>query len=281
MVAYYINLDRVPERRDYVENHFSRRGISDLVRLSATDAKDATSLENTHFVKGIGSRWDMPLSAIACFESHRRVWQMIIDAALPAAAIFEDDLRLSETAANVIAGVIEAAETFDVVKIDYSPQLVRLGPEQVLNGIPMRLMLHTVASAGGYVLSRSGCLKLLKWSERYCETLDDFVFFARQNWTAYQLIPAVAIQFQFGYDAENKQITDNAGFHTNERESDPSINAATDKGPLGFRLRKEFNRFTRKNYWRFGGDTRLIRRGGYIGHVPLAPDLQFGNADDG
>ena len=281
MVAYYINLDRVPERREYVENHFSRRGISDLVRLSATDAKDSSALADTHFVKGTGSRWDMPLSAIACFESHRRVWQMIVDAGLPAAAVFEDDLRLSESAANVIAGVIEAAESFDVVKIDYSPQLVRLGSQQVLNGIPMRSMLHTVASAGGYVLSRSGCLKLLNWSESYCETLDDFVFFPRPNWVALQVIPAVAVQFQFGQADENKKNCNVGGFHINERESDPSINAVTDKGPLGFRLRKEFRRFARKNHWRFGGDARLIRQGGYIGHIPLAPDLQFGNADAG
>lgn len=34
---FYINLDRVPERRAFVEAHFAERGLGQAVRWPATD----------------------------------------------------------------------------------------------------------------------------------------------------------------------------------------------------------------------------------------------------
>jgi len=272
ITAYYINLDRVPERRDFIESHFPNRQISNIIRLSATDAKDPSALTNAGFRSGIGGRWDMPRSAIACFESHRRVWQQIGNEDLAAAAVFEDDVYLSDTASDVIARLMDAPEKYDIVKIDYSPKFLRFGPELDVNGVILRSILQTMSSAGGYILSRSGCRKLLECSSEYGDHLDDFVFMPRPGWSVYQVFPAVAVQLVL---IEGNTGSDLAGgFTLSERTSDPVINDQPQKGPLSFRIRKELGRVARKFHWRFGGDARLIREGGFIGNISLAPDLQ-------
>lgn len=271
-VTYYINLDRVPARRAYIEAHFSSRGLSDVVRFSATDAKDPMALKDARFRPGLGDRWDMPRSAIACFESHRRVWQAIADRGAAAAAVFEDDVLLSKAAAGVIDRLIASPGDYDVVKIDYSPKTLRFGPERDLNGVAVRALLQTDLSAAGYVLSASGCRKLLDWSINYGDHLDDFIFTPRPDWRVFQAFPAVATQLMFkeqmpGHDP-GKIVS------KSERTSDPAINEKPNKGPVWFRLKKELIRAARKIYRRFFGDASLLWRGGYIGLIPLASDLQ-------
>jgi GR25 family glycosyltransferase involved in LPS biosynthesis len=270
--AFYINLDRVPERRTYIESHFKDRGVANVVRLSATDAKDPAAFKTSRFRPGLGGRWDMADSAIACFESHRRVWQEIAERDLPAAVVFEDDVVLSENAMEVIEQIANRAISFDVVKIDYSPKNLRFGPEQAINHVALRPILQTASSAGGYVVSRSGCQKLLEWSEEFGDHLDDFVFSPRSDWRLLQAFPAVAIQLVL-MEGDADGIAEDK-FELSERSSDPTINKAPDKGPVGFRLKKEALRGFRKGYWSLFGDARLTQKGGYIGEIPLARDLQ-------
>lgn len=266
---FYINLDRVPARREFIESHFVERGLGRPTRLSATDAAAPGALDHTGYVPGTGGRWGLKLSEIACFESHRRIWEIAVDRDIEAVAIFEDDLRLSSHAAPVIDRLLAGAEHFDLVKIDYCPKNNRFGAEADINGVAVRPLLTMASSAGGYILSKKGAEKLLTRSARFSDHLDDFIFTPSAEWRMFQSFPAVAIQFVLQRDAEDIPEI----LKTSERTQAAAINSGLDKGPLWFRLRRELFAARRKMAWRLGGEKKLLEQGGFVGHIPCAEDL--------
>ncbi|SHE71007.1 Glycosyltransferase involved in LPS biosynthesis, GR25 family [Ruegeria intermedia] len=265
---YYINLDRVPERRAFMEAEFARVGLAGAHRLSAIDASQPGALDGARYVPGSGSRWGLLPSEVGCFESHRRVWEIGVERGLPAVVAFEDDVELSGAAADVIQTLVRNADKFDYVKLDYWPRVRRFGPSREIGGVEVREILEMVASAAAYVVSQRGCRKLLEWSEEYSDHLDDFLTIPRPDWAMYQCFPAVCAQ------AIVSQPDAQTVIKTSEREQDVRINSGLDKGPTWFRVARELKAAGRKLYWRAGGQSRLLRRGGYVGLVPCADDLE-------
>ena len=269
--VFYINLDRVPERRAYVEAHFAVRGMGHAMRWSATDGLQPNLLEDCGYRAGTGKRWGLSQSEIACFESHRNIWAHALNSGLDSVVVFEDDLHLSHDASDVVRRLRASAESFDVAKIDYSPKVVPYGATKQINGVDVRAVLETPTSAGGYILSRNGCRKLLDWSETYSDHLDDFIFMSRPNWGVFQTFPAVAIQLVLAVP----ELVEGLGtvLTQSERTVDPSTNRKPNKGPLAFRLQKEARNGMRKLKWQSYGHRRALRLGGFLGTPPLAQDL--------
>jgi glycosyl transferase family 25 len=138
---------------------------------------------------GTGGKWGLSKSKIACFESHRRIWAHALNSGMTTVLIFEDDLRLSRHAAEVVRRLMASSGAFDVVKIDYSPKVLPYGPADQINDMNVRALLETASSAGGYIVSRSGCRKLLDWSQTYSDHLDDFIFMPRPDWRVFKHFP--------------------------------------------------------------------------------------------
>lgn len=269
--VYYINLDRVPERRAYVEAHFAEREMGHAVRWSATDGLLTNLRADCGYRAGTGIRWGLSQSEIACFESHRNIWAHALNSGLDSVVIFEDDLLLSRDAADVVRRLRGNTESFDVVKIDYSPKVLPYGVAKQINGVDVRKVLETSTSAGGYIVSRTGCRKLLDWSQTYSDHLDDFIFMPRPNWRVVQTFPAIAIQLVL---AAPELVEGLATVLTkSERTVDPTANRKPDKGPIAFRLRKEARNGMRKLKWRSCGHRRVLGLGGILGTPPLADDL--------
>ncbi len=266
--VFYINLDRVPERRAFMEAQFAKAGVIEPIRFSAVDARQADALEGNGYVPGVGSRWGLKQSEIACFESHRTVWQQAVDQNLKAAAIFEDDVEMSSRLGQVIDSLVENADRFDFAKLDYSPRSLRFGAEEEIGRVTVRPMLEMAPSAAAYVLSQEGCRKLLAWSQQYSDHLDDFVSIPRPDWRMYQVFPAVGVQMIW-----SKQQQDLKQVKTSEREGDQSTNTGLDKGPFWFRARRELFAAKRKLGWRFGGQKKLLDQGGFVGFIPTDTDL--------
>lgn len=267
--AFFINLDRVPARCDFMEAQFNHSGLAGATRFSATDAQQSGALDANGYAPGTGSRWGLRRSEIACFESHRAVWQTAVDQNLNAVAVFEDDVEMSAQAGFVISALLEDPDAFDMVKLDYSPKSLRFGPEARIAGVNVRPMLEMAPSAAAYVLSQRACQKLLAWSESYSDHLDDFVSIPRPDWRMYQCFPAVGVQMI--WSKQQDQTVEEV--KVSERSQDVKTNSELDKGPLWFRLRRELQATGRKLYWRFGGQTRLLEQGGYVGFIPCTDDL--------
>ncbi len=271
--VFYINLDRVPERRAFMDSEFQKIGLNGAIRFSAVDAKAEGTLSGAGFRQGIGDRWALPKSAIACFESHRAVWKLAIDHGVDAALIMEDDMVMSSELPPTLDALFNAAHDFDVVKIDHSPASVRFGPILGMNGIDLRPIEKTTTSAGAYVVSRSGLKKLLARSQEYGDTLDDFLYTPHQGWQMFQVFPAVAAQVVLLKKPVRHQPHIN--LRSSERELDPEINESDlPRGPAWFRIRKELRRLGSRLSWKFGAKSALLRRGGYYGSVPMSEDLK-------
>ena len=247
--------------------HFAKRGIKKVRRWSATDAANPDFECPRGYKPGHGSRWEITQSALATFESHRRLWAYIAQGSSPYGVVFEDDVFLMPSASERITTLIRHCDEFDVIKLDTTPQKMYLGPLQDIGSAQVRAMLQSTASAAAYILSRSACLRLLNEAELYSDHLDDFLFTPREGLRIYQLCPAVGIQHVWAHDQAGG--TPPPEIAKSERLADPKVNQPPDKGPLGFRLKKEGNRFlTRRIYaqWR---DKRLLSVGGFIGAMPL------------
>lgn len=273
---FYINLDRVPERRAFVDAHFAERGLGHVMRWSATDGQLSDWRATCGYRAGTGERWGLRQSEIACFESHRRIWAHAWNNGLAAALIFEDDLHLSRDAADVVRRLMASPESFDVVKIDYSPKVLPYGATDQINGVNVRAVLETAPSAGGYIVSRSGCRKLLDWSQTYSDHLDDFIFRPRPNWRVFQTFPALAIQLAF--DAPERVEGMAPVLTKSERTVDPGTNREPYKGPVWYRLRKEARNGMRKLKWWLWKHSRMLASGGVLATPPLADDLTDGPA---
>lgn len=271
--TFFINLDRVPERCTFMLSEFRKVGLDGAIRFPAVDAKANGSLSRAGFKPGIGDRWSLPKSAIACFESHRAVWQLVMDQGLDAALVLEDDMVLSSELPTALHTIVKALSEFDVVKIDHSPAQVRFGPILQINGLDLRPILQPAPSAGAYVVSRSGLEKLLVRSQNYGDTLDDFLYTPHNDWRMYQLFPAVAAQL---VDLKNLAAQQaHISLKTSERGLDPQINElGLPRGPTWFRLSKELRRLARRLSWNFGGKAELLRKGGYYGFIPMSEDLK-------
>ncbi len=268
--VFYINLDRVPERRVFMEAQFAKAGVLNPNRFSAVDARQHEALAGNGYLPGVGSRWGLKQSEIACFESHRAVWQSVVDQDLQAAAVFEDDVEMSSDLGRVVDALLHGASAFDFVKMDYSPRSLRFGAKTEIGGIAVRSMVEMAPSAAAYVVSNEGCRKLLGWSTQYSDHLDDFVSIPRPDWRMFQVFPAVGVQMIWSKQQDHslEQVK------TSEREGDKSTNSGLDKGPLWFRAGRELHAAKRKLGWRFGGQDRLLRNGGFVGFIPCAEDLK-------
>lgn len=268
--VFYINLDRVPERRAFMEAQFAKAGVQNVTRFSAVDARQGEAFLGNGYVPGVGSRWGLKQSEIACFESHRGVWQAVVEHDLRAAAIFEDDVEMSSELGAIVDALLQGANVFDFVKMDYSPRSLRFGAETEIGGIAVRTMMEMAPSAAAYVVSNTGCRKLLHWSDQYSDHLDDFVSIPRPDWRMFQVFPAVGVQMIWSKQQDHslEQVK------TSEREGDTSTNSGLDKGPFWFRIKRELRAAKRKLGWRLGGQDRLLREGGFVGFIPCADDLK-------
>ena len=267
----YINLERVPERRKFMEKEIKKAGLNNVQRFSAIDAKQNEALSQTNFFSGTGDRWALPRSAIACFESHRAVWQIAVDQELDTIVVFEDDVLLSPDIAEILIRLMSSSKKFDVVKLDIGGIHAKCGEYSEIAGLPVRKLLNRVDSASGYILSMHGAKELLKRSTQYGDTLDDFIFTPSKDWRMYQLFPAAVAQVvyltkfndKFSHLTEQKVVE-------SEREEDPEINQKNlSRGPIWFRIRKEFMRMVNKLIWKLYGKNKLISLGGYYGLVPI------------
>lgn len=265
---YYINLDRVQERRRFMEDQFLSQGLS-ATRISAVDALDMAETPEYAPASWL-QRWRLTESEVACFESHRLAWRAIRDNDAHFGVIMEDDAILSAGFSEALQLLAKSVHCSDVIKLDGANQVRRLGPAIDIGRVKLRAINQTIGSAAAYLISREAAAKLEARANRYCDHLDDYIFTPRRDMQLMQLDPAIAVQGMF---IEDKTSTRSDTVDASERTSDPRINAAPGKGPVFYRLLKELKRSGQKLMWGLWGDSRLVANGGLIDCPPLAGDL--------
>ncbi|WP_166260732.1 glycosyltransferase family 25 protein [Marinobacter salicampi] len=198
MKAYCINLDSRPDRLEYVTDLFGRLGMV-FERISAVDGKDPGISAAARALAPMWTGCRMSSGAYACLQSHRKIWQRLLDSGDHYAMIFEDDMFL----ANGIATYLHDAwipQDADVVKLETFGTRAHLDRTtiKIIGGRSLRRLRSRHVGSGAYVVSAAAARRLLIQTESGSTPIDEVLFndtlsvFA--DLTVYQMLPAPAIQ---------------------------------------------------------------------------------------
>ena len=249
-----------------------------VTRWPATDASGKLDLASIVYVPGRwkAPKWQLTDVEIAVFESHRRIWQQVAETGGGPVVVLEDDTLLSERFCNVITLLTLASDGYDVVKLDGIDKVRRFGAPMFFGAnsssdIVVRPIFQTISSAAGYMLSNEGANKLMMWSSSYSDGVDDFLFRPRKGYHLFQLFPAVCAQ---GTTLLPKQeLQEQQSFLVRGESSATYRYARKHKGPMLFRMIREVRRGIRRLGREFFSDKQIYKEDGFIGKVPLEPDL--------
>lgn len=234
----FINLERAHERRASTERQLCAMGLAGSVRFEAIDAA-RIDLENLGYVKGRGPYFELSVGEIACFESHRSLWKSHDFSKEPYLVILEDDIILSRSFRGVVESLIDADFDFDLVKLDFNPQSKRYGLEFTVGSVSVRPLFQSSASSAGYLITANCAEKLLKASQKYCETLDSFITSPSNKLLILQVFPAVACQAMW-----MPKLADGYASIAGSYIDMPS-NRKKSKGGYLFKLRREVRKLGR------------------------------------
>jgi GR25 family glycosyltransferase involved in LPS biosynthesis len=119
---FYINLDRRPDRRSFMEREFERKGVSSEFEVIRYPARDGTSTVFTEEELAYFSDCDFKDSynfnvLVANQLSHMEVWREVIRRGVDFAVVLQDDAELSDDFAQVVHQVMEHARPPDAAVI--------------------------------------------------------------------------------------------------------------------------------------------------------------------
>ena len=170
MKTYLINLDRRPDRLREMTERLAALSLP-FERISAVDGKTADLRGKVAWVRATlyGNILPPPLGHVACFFSHRAIWQKMVDENIPVALVLEDDVIPVAWDAAILRVELEKFG-LDQLRIEKTPY-------PVINPFPMgkqRLeILQRIAvnepsyGAGAYIITLSGAKKCLVLNKFY------------------------------------------------------------------------------------------------------------------
>lgn len=196
MKNYVINLDRATERWSHITDQFKALNLIPT-RVSAVDGKTLALQNENIYQRGLYR--DLNNSEIACFLSHIKCWQMIVDNDDDYAFVFEDDVHLSSQLPEFIKAEFWRGKV-DLLSIEQFFPDVHAQPKPILNNNAFSIyeVVHDNPGTGGYLVSKKMAKILLEHSSPFYYLVDSYLFSPRRIITAlygsYQLNPALCTQ---------------------------------------------------------------------------------------
>lgn len=202
-VNYVINIDRMPQRLEWMRSEFSRLGM-EFVRVSGVDGSALAPEDIAKFstlrpiVNPQRRQWIA--AEIGCFLSHFAAWKAIAAADDDMASVFEDDLHLSPRLRRFVTDFEWVPADADVVRLVTAVSGIGMGkPVAVYDGISVRKVFTSAWDAGAYILRRDVANWLTNTPARYQTTVDQFLFHKTRSpmgraLSVYQLDPAPCVQ---------------------------------------------------------------------------------------
>jgi len=188
---FVINLSGDVERRHFQKQQLSELGL-DYKILNAISIDDI----NNETYKKHYFDWQRPLrnTEVACYFSHRSVWQKIITKNMPA-LILEDDALLSKCVPELLKSFTNK-KNVDYISLEVAGRkkiISKIGENIVCNSKLYRLYQDRNGAAG-YVLWPSGAKKLLEHESLNGIGLADSHIASCYSIKSYQVEPAAILQ---------------------------------------------------------------------------------------
>lgn len=187
-----INLDQCTDRLKQQQQQFNDL---DLVfeRLAAVSIQDIAILDYERLA--FNGQRPMKQSELACFLSHKKAWQAVIDMGKPC-LILEDDAVLVRDLKNILHD-IEQLNDVDFVNLEVHGRKKMVAKDKlttVATDYNLFELYQDRSGAAAYVLFPSGAKKLLKRLEQSYPKLADEFISSCYNLNSYQIEPAAALQ---------------------------------------------------------------------------------------
>ncbi|MFT3809613.1 MAG: glycosyltransferase family 25 protein [Micropepsaceae bacterium] len=183
--AAFVNLDRVPGRRLFMERQFAAAGI-EAERISAIDRnapgfvpRGGLTVQREDVL--IEINWDgrpYVTGEEACVQSHLAALKRFLATDKAFGVICEDDAELAPDFRAVVEAAITKADLWDAVRLE---SIRRKGGRVALDIAaltgPYRLVasLNPAAGSAAYLFSRAGAERLIAAWENFFEPYDNFL----------------------------------------------------------------------------------------------------------
>jgi glycosyl transferase family 25 len=186
-----INTKLAQARRQFQADQMKKLGLeySLLTAISVNDLDEKIYRQHRY-------DWQRPLknSEVACYYSHRKAWQTVVQAKEPM-LILEDDALLAKTTPLVLQD-LQGAHNIDLVNFEVRGRKKHIGKiyKKIGSAHWLIRLYQDRAGAAAYILWPSGARKLLDLERRKGIALADARIATCYSLTAYQIEPAAAIQ---------------------------------------------------------------------------------------
>jgi glycosyl transferase family 25 len=154
---YLINLARSKDRLATCARQFDSHDLS-FERINAFDGDELSPTELSRLYDFRQSSYHKQLTSgeVACYLSHVRSWQKIVDEQLDYGVIFEDDILLEDDIKQGLEAIQNISEPWDLIKLAESPvkrkvvHNISAGDFSLVtyNKIPIRSCAQVISLAG-------------------------------------------------------------------------------------------------------------------------------------
>lgn len=187
MLILLVNLERAPERLLEMREEYARAEL-DFERLDAVDAKKFKSEVIQKQRQPVSDRqyWLMDMSdgEIACYLSHKKAWEQLLESDEEWAYVAEDDARFIHDAKRLFAdlswipegtGIVQMSAYFENRPIKYQGTPVQIDSTFKL----VKAMEYRLSGGGtqGYLINREMATRLLEEFPFINAPIDDMLFY--------------------------------------------------------------------------------------------------------
>ena len=202
MLVYVINLDRARDRLAHMNSQFERLGTS-FTRIAAVDAKVMAGSDLQRFITGASRRHEWSPAQVAIFLSHKRAWRELAATCESHAAIFEDDVHLSDGVAPILRSSDWIDESMHIVRLETTLQSMKLDPSPIarFSGRNIFRVRSEAWGAAGYIIRRDIAARLVCRPSDVYEPVDWMLFHPKSALASeievFQVDPAPCVQDQY------------------------------------------------------------------------------------
>lgn len=189
--VFLINLDRDPDRLAFMDAALEKLGL-EFTRIPAVLGLAMPEWVKPYFLDSAGAiASKLRVGEVGCYASHLVVARRMVDEAIPAALVFEDDLELPADFAALIAETLRLAPAgWDIIRLSNPPKAPYVPVADLPGGCDLALYARVPNNTGASLLSLSGARKLLRPGPRDLQ-IDEHL---RRPWDlgmeTYGIVPA-------------------------------------------------------------------------------------------
>ncbi len=178
LATYVINLKRSTERMESMSEALEAMNV-DYERVEGVDAQLLSNeLLSKNATPSVEYPYELTKGELACFFSHRKCWEKLVNSHHEWALILEDHCEFSNEAKRYITSADWLPHECELVQLIYSEKSCFTDEEKQLDdgNCLMRLACSSAIGTSAYFISRKVAIMALQMTEKITEPTDNFLF---------------------------------------------------------------------------------------------------------